>query len=233
LISCLQISDTNIHLAKESYESSQQRDLQVLPEADTCFTVHFTTSTLRYSKSIGKFSIAGYGDVPLECQERGAECDITICGRNTLDIDTSSTKMWRFSITGDIGPLVNHKDHPTSGKEFLAGFPTQMGNRASIFQRYQLVKTPANKANEWILTDPFMNLDEEILLVSRIVIRYILWTHINIENVIIFFTLTHTIRSFVFHQFRRNDTLSQMIDTLSQISTLPQTVKGGKIRTTG
>ena len=226
MISCLQISDTNIHLAKESYESSQQRDLQVPPEADTCFTVHFTTSTLRHSKSIGRFSIAGYGDVPLECQERGAECDIRICGRNTLDIVTSSRRMWRFSITGDIGLLVNHEDHPTSGKEFLAGFPTQMGNRASIFQRYQLVKTPANKANEWILTDPFMNLDEEILLVSRIVIRYILWTHINIENVIIFFTLTHTIRSFVFHQFRRND-------SLSQFSTLPQTVKGGGLSKIG
>ena len=183
MISCLQISDTNIHLAKESYESSQQRDLIEIdidlhapPEADTCFTVHFTTSTLRYSKSIGKFSIAGYGDVPLECQENGAECDITICGRNTLDIVTSSRRMWRFSITGDIGLLVNHEDHPTSGKEFLAGFPTQMGKRASIFQSYQLVKTPTKKAQEWIDNDPFTSSDG-FILVSRIVIRYILWTH--------------------------------------------------------
>jgi len=158
----LVISDTNIHLAKESYESSQQRDLQAPPEADTCFTVHFTTSTLRYSKSIGGFHIMGYGMVPLECQENGAECDITICGINTLDIDTSSRKMWRFSITGDIGPLVNHKDHPTSGKEFLAGFPTQMGKRASIFQSYQLVKAPT-KAQEWIDTDPFTSLDGIIM----------------------------------------------------------------------
>jgi hypothetical protein len=148
----------------------------VPPEADTCFTVHFTTSTLRYSKSIGRFSIAGYGDVPLECQERGAECDIRICGRNTLDIVTSSRRMWRFSITGDIGLLVKHEDHPTSGKEFLAGFPTQMGNRASIFQSYQLVKTHTKKAQEWIDNDPFTSSDG-FILVSRIVIRYILWTH--------------------------------------------------------
>ena len=43
-ISCLQISDTNIHLAKESHESSQQRDLQVAPH---CFTIHFKTSSMR------------------------------------------------------------------------------------------------------------------------------------------------------------------------------------------
>ena len=177
-------------MAKESYESSQQRDLQGAPAAaDTCFTVHFTTSSLKTSKSAeqfyiagnvsasgSKFYIAGYGDVPLKCQENGAECDITICGRTTLDIVATDRKnSWRFSITGHhIGPLVDH--HPTSGKEFLAGFPTKMGGNWDLFQSYTLVKTPGTKEQEWIDNDPFTSLDG-IIMVSRIVIRYMLWTH--------------------------------------------------------
>ena len=193
LISCLQISDTNIHLAKESYESSQQRDLQGAPAAaDTCFTVHFTTSSLRTSKSKGnptlpyyptlsasgsKFYIAGYGDVPLKCQENGAECDITICGRTTLDIvATDRKKTWRFSITGHhIGPLVDHREHPISGKQNTIGgaFPTKMGGNWDLFQSYTLVKTPGTKEQEWIDNDPFSS-SNDIIMVSRIVIRYIL-----------------------------------------------------------
>jgi hypothetical protein len=173
-------------LAKESHEleCSQQRDLQVAASAaaDTCFTVHFTTSSLKNSGSSDKFYIAGYekGYVPLECQKKGAECDITICGKNTLDICTSAGNMWRFSIIGDIGPLVYHVEHPTSGKEFHAGFPTKMGGKASVFQSYQLVLNPTKKAQEWIATDSFTSSDG-IIAVSRIVIHYIYYGRINEE----------------------------------------------------
>ena len=127
--------------------------------------------------------------------------------------------MWRFSITGHIGPLVDHFEHPTSGSQF---FPTIMGGSGwDVFQSYQLVdvsdaptasltdaptvsptqatasptdaptssptdaptasptQAPSintNKFQEWIDNDPFSSSDD-IIMVSRIVIRYILWTH--------------------------------------------------------
>ena len=180
-ISCLQISDTYIHLAKESHESSQQRDLQVAPH---CFTVHFKTSSMIGGASVGKFYILGYGYVPLECQENGAECNITICGRKTLDIVSSTSTpqgFWRFSITGHIGPLVDHAvlgpEHPTTSKQNSINqlFPTNMGGKWDFYQSYRLVKTPTQRTQEWIDTDPFSSSDN-IIMVSRIVIHYILWT---------------------------------------------------------
>jgi hypothetical protein len=136
------------------------------------------------SGSKGKFYIAGYGKFPRECQKNGAECDITICGRNTLDIVAFTRKdAWRFSITGDIGPLglVDHVEHPTSGKQNTIDqlFPTRMGSNWDVFQSYQFYLR--TKANVWILTDPFTNLDC-IIMVSRIFIRYIYYGRINEEH---------------------------------------------------
>ena len=132
--------------------------------------------------SVGKFYILGYGYVPLECQENGAECNITICGRKTLDIVSSTSTpqgFWRFSITGHIGPLVDHAvlEHSTTGKQNSINqlFPTNMGGKWDFYQSYRLVKTPTQRTQEWIDTDPFSSSDD-IILVSRIVIRYKLWT---------------------------------------------------------
>jgi hypothetical protein len=131
---------------------------------------------LPYSESSGKFLIVGYGYVPLECQEKGAECDISICGRNTLDIFTSSLQdMWRFSITGHIGPLVDHFAHPTSGSQL---FPTIMGGSGwDVFQSYQLVKT---EIEEWFDNDSVLfSSSDDVIMVSLIVIRYIYYGRIN------------------------------------------------------
>jgi hypothetical protein len=182
LISCLQISDTNIHLAKEIHEISQQRDLQVAPAAaGTCptlpFTVHFTTSSLGNSGSKGKFYIAGYGKFPLECQEKGAKCDITICGRNTLDIIYDYRKdthkdAWTFSISGDIGPLVSHREHQISGKQNTigGGFPTKMGGGWDLLQSYQLVILvdgyPTIRAGREALDLNILDLDIEEFFIS-------------------------------------------------------------------
>ena len=221
---------------KESHESSQQRNLQVAPAAvDTCFTVHFTTSSEEEEENNGstspavkkksgrgrkkgkksKFFIVGYGEVPPDCQETGAACDIEICGtRNKLDIVLTQTKdMWRFSITGDIGPLLYHDEHPTSNEKNIAGFPTNMGGSFDVFQSYQLVLTPAQEAQRWIDTDSFSSTDD-IIMVSRIVIRYILWTHqepMKDSTLKILLYCLHSLTfgpSFVFHQFRTNDSLS-------------------------
>ena len=131
--------------------------------------------------------IIQYGYVPLECLYEGAECNIKICGRNTLDIYASGPLVdhvtpWLFSITGDIGPLVDHLEHPTSGKRNTigGGFPTKLGGDWDVFQSYQLVHSvdgsARRKAQEWMDNDPFSSSDD-IIMVSRIVIRYILWTH--------------------------------------------------------
>ena len=130
------------------------------------------------------FYILGYGYVPLACQKNGAECDITICGRKTLDIVSSTSTpqgFWRFSITGHIGPLVDHAvlgpEHPkyiqgTTSKQNSINqlFPTNMGGKWDFYQSYRLVKTPTQRTQEWIDTDPFSSSDD-IILVSRIVIR--------------------------------------------------------------
>jgi hypothetical protein len=91
------------------------------------------------SGSEGRFYIIGYGYVPRECQKKGAECDITICGRNTLDIVSPNIyDFWRFSITGDIGPLVYILENPNSDKHQIAGFSTN-----DVIQSFQLVASPS------------------------------------------------------------------------------------------
>ena len=143
-------------MAKEHNESSQQRNLQVLTLPETCFTVHFATSSEENNGRRGKkakkskFYIVGYGQVPPDCQETGGACDIEICGRNTLDIvSTRKTKdYWKFSITGDdiIGQLVYHLENPNSAKQhsIAGGFPTKMGGNFDVIQSYQLLASPTS-----------------------------------------------------------------------------------------
>jgi len=91
------------------------------------------------SGSEGQFYIIGYGYVPRECQKKGAECDITICGRNTLDIVSPNIyDFWRFSITGDIGQLVYNLENPNSDQQQIAGFSTN-----DVIQSFQLVASPS------------------------------------------------------------------------------------------
>ena len=91
------------------------------------------------SGSEGRFYIIGYGYVPRECQKKGAECDITICGRNTLDIVSPNIyDFWRFSITGDIGQLVYNLENPNSDQQQIAGFSTN-----DVIQSFQLVASPS------------------------------------------------------------------------------------------
>ena len=207
---------------KESHESSQQRNLQVAPAAvDSCFTVHFTTSSEEEEENNGstspavkkksgrgrkkgkksKFFIVGYGEVPPDCQETGAACDIEICGtRNKLDIVLTQTKdMWRFSITGDIGPLLYHDEHPTSNEKNIAGFPTNMGGSFDVFQSYQLVDVSdvaRNKAHEWIANDSRTVRKQQDFYSLYIMDTSRTHERFNIENIIILSTLTH-IRSVV------------------------------------
>ena len=84
--------------------------------------------------------------------------------------------MWRFSITGHIGPLVDRFEGPTSGSKL---FPTIMGGSGwDVFQSYQLVKTDIE---EWMDADTFSS-SSVIFMVSRIVIRYIYCGRINEER---------------------------------------------------
>ena len=137
---------------------------------------------------MGKFYIPEYGYVPLKCQEEGAECDITICGKNTLDIVASTREdAWIFSITGDIGPLVDHAglgllEHEQEKEKML--FPTTMlGGNGDFYQSYMLVYV-SFETREWIATDSF-NLsfsstdDRSIMVSSMIVIRYIYYGRIK------------------------------------------------------
>jgi hypothetical protein len=178
-------------LSKESPESSQKKDLQVPPAAahtaDTCFTVHFKTSKGGGAR-LGKFYIAGYGYVPLKCQEEGAKCAITICGKNTLDIVALTRKdAWIFSITGDIGPLVEYAGlgllELEQKKNYKLLFPTTMGGKGDFYQSYMLVYV-SFETREWIATDSFNPsfsfTDDRIIMVSsRIVIRYIYYGRIK------------------------------------------------------
>jgi hypothetical protein len=130
---------------------------------------------------LGKFYIPEYGYVPLKCQEEGAECDITICGKNTLDIVASTREdAWIFSITGDIGPLV---DHAGLGLKKLLFPATTMGGKGDFYQSYMLVYV-SFETREWIATDSFNPsfsfTDDRIIMVSsRIVIRYIYYGRIK------------------------------------------------------
>ena len=120
-----------------------------LPTVETCFTVHFTTLPLSDSGSKGNFYILGYGYVPPECRTNaGAECDFTICGRNTLDIVTPNIyDLWRFTITGDVGPIVYHLENPNSDEQQEFGrFPTKMGGNYDGIQSYPLVDSSTSVA---------------------------------------------------------------------------------------
>ena len=216
MISCLQISsDTNIDLVKEGHKSIEQRNLQ--DASAQCFNVNIKTWS-KTKDDPGTFFIAGYGDVPPECLDNDAECAFQICGRITLDIIVTSG-YWKFSITGDIHQLVYHIEHPTSGKQNLGEFPTKMGGSWDVFQSYL-----RRSAEAWMYTDSFSC--SSVCMVSGIVIRYILLPHQermkkSTLQMLLYCPYHPHNRSFVFHQFRRKD-------SFSQISTLPQTEKGGK-----
>ena len=99
------------------------------------FNLHFRTENLASS---GPFEIEGIGNIPEECHNTpNAECDVQIYGRNTLTMTADTNDNWRFSITGDIGELIDYKT--VDGGEHYPPFPTQMDNTESdSFQIYHL-----------------------------------------------------------------------------------------------
>jgi len=106
-----------------------------------CKIITFTTMTEKvhvHSLSTESFEIVGYGEVPASCHDTyGATCNIELCGMETLEIKAKSNDGWYFTITGDIGTLLDYTT-PNSGKHFPP-FPTWVdGDGADNYQKYSL-----------------------------------------------------------------------------------------------
>ena len=88
--------------------------------------VTFTTDTDTYAGTNGPISIDGYGNLPNSCfNVPGATCEVELCDMDTLTLRTLSTDGWIFTITGDIGDLLDYEEGRDGGH--LDPFPTYLG----------------------------------------------------------------------------------------------------------
>ena len=110
--------------------------------SSTKYKLHFKTDSTPYSKSNGPFEILGYGTISKECHNSlNAECDIEIDANtmDTLTIVAKTTDGWRFTISGDIGGLLNYKT--VAGGSHYPPFPTWIDTDGSDSQQtYALTK---------------------------------------------------------------------------------------------
>ena len=91
------------------------------------YKLHFKTDSILYSNSGGVFEIPGYGRISSECHNSlNAECDIEIDAKamDTLTIIAKTPDAWRFTISGDVGGLLDYKTVP--GGRHERPFPTWM-----------------------------------------------------------------------------------------------------------
>ena len=107
---------------------------------DSCHLLHLKTSNEQYSESATTFHITGYGDIPAICHNKlGAECDISVCGVDSLEIKAKGTDGWKFTITGDIGDLIDYTT--VNGGQHFPPFPTWMDtDQFDFVQKYKLRK---------------------------------------------------------------------------------------------
>ena len=88
--------------------------------------VTFTTDTGTYAGTNGPISIDGYGNLPNSCHfDPGATCEVELCDMDTLTLRTLSTDGWIFTITGDIGDLLDYEEGQVGGH--VDPFPTYLG----------------------------------------------------------------------------------------------------------
>merc|ERR1712127_4859 len=74
----------------------------------------------------GKVTIPGYGELPNSCKNSlGSTCTITLCKMDKFTIQSESTNGWEFTITGDVGDLIDaeFKDK-NSIRQHISTFPT-------------------------------------------------------------------------------------------------------------
>ena len=111
--------------------------------SEKCYSITFQTvdsglsSPWSYAESHGLFEIEGYGYIPRKCHmTRGASCTIALCGMKTMKLWAITSDGWGFTITGDIGALL---DYNTVGSIHYAPFPTFVdGDEGDNYQEYEL-----------------------------------------------------------------------------------------------
>ena len=103
-----------------------------------CVVVHFETAQIDHAQSNGAFDITGYGRVPSSCHNKqGASCDIRLCGMDFLEIRAKTTDAWIFTITGDIGALVDYTT--VSNGSHREPYPTAIDtDQFDSYQKYSL-----------------------------------------------------------------------------------------------
>eukprot|EP00586_Coscinodiscus_wailesii_P021702 CAMPEP_0172519416 /NCGR_PEP_ID=MMETSP1066-20121228/291403_1 /TAXON_ID=671091 /ORGANISM="Coscinodiscus wailesii, Strain CCMP2513" /LENGTH=271 /DNA_ID=CAMNT_0013301999 /DNA_START=78 /DNA_END=893 /DNA_ORIENTATION=+ len=123
-------------LDTDQFDSYQEYSFK---DANGCYQIQFTTASEENSESQGEFSIDGYGFIPKSCHnKRGAKCTIQVCDADSLKIRALDDDGWRFTITGDVGTLIDFLTVPTG--EHTAGFPTWMDtDQFDYYQRYEFV----------------------------------------------------------------------------------------------
>ncbi len=104
----------------------------------TCKNVIFTTGTDSLAGSRGPIEITGYGDLPTSCHDSiGATCAIELCNMETLEIISKTWDGWYFSISGDVGILLEH--NTVTGGTHVPPFPTWMDtDQFDYRQKYKL-----------------------------------------------------------------------------------------------
>ncbi len=106
--------------------------------------ITFTTDTEEtYAATNGIVSIDGYGNLPDNCKNvRGATCTFELCDMESMTLRTASTDGWSFTITGDIGDLLDYEAGPEGHWD---PFPTwlKFGAR-DTWQTYNLLSTTSD-----------------------------------------------------------------------------------------
>ena len=82
---------------------------------------------------VASIFVRGYGPLPKSCIENpGDRCTLELCDLDTLRLENPSIDGWKFTITGDIGDLVDYelKDGNIDGN-YISGWPTWLKNRTN------------------------------------------------------------------------------------------------------
>lgn len=127
-------------------DSQQVQQWTTLGHQYMTYKIRFKTSSKQDAvlaqepHSSGSFEIQGYGVLPSHCHnEPNAECEIEIYGINVLTIKAQTSDSWEFSVSGDIGPLLNFDTAP--GGMHKSPFPTIMAQDGyDTRQTYALFK---------------------------------------------------------------------------------------------
>ena len=93
---------------------------------------------------VASIFVRGYGPLPKSCIENpGDTCTLELCDLDTLRLENASDDGWGFTITGDIGDLVDYEliDGNTSLTHYIP-WPTWLKNGTNdSWQTYKLAST--------------------------------------------------------------------------------------------